>query len=229
MPEPLHPDAITLLAQMIEADEVASLDGLADAPFRVLLANNQVTYLDHPGLQPNRPLISRRAILGLRSAGLLQVQSETSTALIAYLAPDAQSRLDEARQDRLVVRPAMSGWRSLRGREFVERLIADGWTVDEVVDGLHEQVFELDGDLFYLAAPPGKRRLKARIAELIGLEPELVVPREIAVAYSACGARPTQLAVAMHMGFDTEQPLRDRLRKVGIDDWRKVHRLMGIG
>ena len=46
-------------------------------------------------------------------------------------------------------------------------------------------------------------------------------------AYRSCqrpeSRRPSQLQVANVMGFDTEQPLRDRLRRIGIADWRAVH------
>jgi hypothetical protein len=46
----------------------------------------------------------------------------------------------------------------------------------------------------------------------------------IVAAYRACGTpRPKQIDVAARMGFDTEQPLRDRLRPRGIKRWPDIH------
>lgn len=48
--------------------------------------------------------------------------------------------------------------------------------------------------------------------------------RQIVEAYRATGKlRPKQIEVAQSLGFDTEQPVRDRLRERGIGHWRKVH------
>jgi hypothetical protein len=51
----------------------------------------------------------------------------------------------------------------------------------------------------------------------------------IVKAYRACGSRATQQAVAEAMGFDSEQPVRDRLRSVNVPDWRAVHDLIATG
>ena len=50
---------------------------------------------------------------------------------------------------------------------------------------------------------------------------------EIAAAYAKCERRPTQLAVAGKLGI-SEQALRDRLRPLGIRDWREVHARMAL-
>ena len=61
-------------------------------------------------------------------------------------------------------------------------------------------------------------------APALWTEPEWLA---IVKAYRACGeARPSQIHVAQVMGFDTEQPLRDRLRGLGIRHWRAVHPLI---
>jgi hypothetical protein len=54
-------------------------------------------------------------------------------------------------------------------------------------------------------------------------------PEWIAIvrAYRSIRAqRPSQMDVADRMGFDTEQPLRDRLRRLRIRHWRAVHALI---
>jgi hypothetical protein len=48
-------------------------------------------------------------------------------------------------------------------------------------------------------------------------------------AYREAGGRPSQVAVASVFGWETEQPLRDRLRPLGIDRWAKVHALVAAG
>jgi len=51
--------------------------------------------------------------------------------------------------------------------------------------------------------------------------------RAIVEVYRSRGKpRPSQLEVAEEMGLNTEQPLRDRLRALGIVDWRAVHALV---
>ena len=51
--------------------------------------------------------------------------------------------------------------------------------------------------------------------------------RAIVEVYRSRGKpRPSQLEVAEEMGFNTEHPLRDRLRALGIVDWRAVHALV---
>lgn len=51
--------------------------------------------------------------------------------------------------------------------------------------------------------------------------------REIVLAHRRTGqARPKQLEVAMQMDFNNEQPLRARLRGLGISNWRDVHALI---
>ena len=136
--ERLHPDAIALLAQMIEADEAASRDGHGDAPFRVLLLNNQITLLDHPGLLPKRPAISRRAVRGLRSAGLFEVDAEGSDVLVVYLAAGARGRLDEARQ-------GVDGAEPARARDTGPGDLPGGLTWDEIEGAYRRLVAEAPG------------------------------------------------------------------------------------
>ncbi len=117
---PLEADEIVLLRAMVEADEVASSQGLHDETFAVALLNGGVTFLDHKGLAGERPLVSRRAVLGLREAGLFVVVSETRHLLRVYLAPDARQRLAEhasptaeprrADSQRGARRPGRPGW-----------------------------------------------------------------------------------------------------------------------
>lgn len=45
---------------------------------------------------------------------------------------------------------------------------------------------------------------------------------EVAVAYRKCGDRPKQSAVATELGI-TEQALRDRLRKLGVQHYDYIH------
>ncbi|MGD0247802.1 MAG: winged helix-turn-helix domain-containing protein [Candidatus Limnocylindrales bacterium] len=52
---------------------------------------------------------------------------------------------------------------------------------------------------------------------------------EILKAYRACSdSRPSQNDVAEKMGL-SEQSVRDRLRRLGIRDWRAVHALIAAG
>ncbi len=90
---PLEADEVVLLRAMVEADEVASSQGLHDETFGVALLNGGVTFLGHKALAGERPLVSRRAVLGLREAGLFMVVSERRHLLRLYLAPDARQRL----------------------------------------------------------------------------------------------------------------------------------------
>jgi hypothetical protein len=65
---------------------------------------------------------------------------------------------------------------------------------------------------------------RARKPANLWAEPEWLA---VVKAYQSCeSARPSQLDVARQLGFDTEQPLRDRLRPLGITNWRAVHALI---
>lgn len=78
---------------MLEADAAASSQGFHDETFAVACFNNGVTVLDHRGLGGKRPLVSRRAILGLQEAGMFVVVSENRHLLRLYLVSDARERL----------------------------------------------------------------------------------------------------------------------------------------
>jgi hypothetical protein len=129
----------------------------------------------------------------------------------------------------------MSEW-GLTGREYIERLIEIGWTDDQIIEGFARQVppfLELPGhELFWLNSPRDTRRLRARLAEIRAARPvvKIEVPVDIARNYRALVAagnrRPSQSQVANRMGFTTDQPVRMRLRKAGIVDWRHVHDLI---
>jgi len=103
---------------------------------------------------------------------------------------------------------------------MVRQFIAEGLDDDAIVNELDRQgrgPRSLD------------ESLKAR-EWIAALRPAPQVPPDIANAYWRCKEkRPKQIAVARQMGFETEQPLRDRLREVGILDWRVVHQLMAGG
>lgn len=52
----------------------------------------------------------------------------------------------------------------------------------------------------------------------------------IVAAYRRTGKRrPSQLEVAEELGLGTEQPIRDRLRAVGVERWSAVHALIAAG
>jgi hypothetical protein len=81
--------------------------------------------------------------------------------------------------------------------------------------------------------PEGPRRALIRIGEEERERKRAASPEWAAIeaAYLAVledhpNDRPKQLAVAGKLGYSTEQPLRDRLRSLGIDNWRKVHPLI---
>jgi hypothetical protein len=78
---------------MVEADEAASSQGHRDETFAVIRVNGGATFLDHKGFGGKRPRVSRRALLGLREAGLFRVVNETRNLLRFYLPDDARTRL----------------------------------------------------------------------------------------------------------------------------------------
>ncbi len=91
---PLDAEEIALLRAMVDADEVAARQGVHNETFAVALLNGGVTFLDHKGFGGERPIVSRRAVVGLRDAGLFMVVSETRHLLRVYLARDAGQRLN---------------------------------------------------------------------------------------------------------------------------------------
>jgi hypothetical protein len=87
----------------------------------------------------------------------------------------------------------------------------------------------VSGDDRFVKTPFGKMRSDDWLRwQLRKIEPAPKVPdhewQQIVAAYRAIGKlRPKQIEVAQQLGYDTEQPLRDRLRARGIPSWRKVH------
>lgn len=84
---------------MVEADEVASSQGLHDETFAVVMPNGGGSFVQHTGFGGERPLVSKRALLGLREAGLFTVESETGTSL-ASISPRRAATACTASADR---------------------------------------------------------------------------------------------------------------------------------
>lgn len=51
----------------------------------------------------------------------------------------------------------------LSTREYIERLMDDGWTNDEILERFERDSFVLDGREFHLSAPPDRRRFAAAL------------------------------------------------------------------
>lgn len=107
-------------------------------------------------------------------------------------------------------------WRVVTFAEALAHYVNEGWQTDEIIErfrpvGLHST-----------------RALERWIERLRGgsasLDPEL------AAAYRRCQVqglrRPSQSELAGEMGFDSEDPIRARLRAAGISEYRKLHAIM---
>ena len=106
-------------------------------------------------------------------------------------------------------------WRIISFDEFITHLINEGWQDDEIIDRLGH--------------PKGLRAARDLRRHVAGLRGPGPVPLDAALiaAYRRCKARrPKQLDVAGEMGYESEDPVRDALRKAGIPDYRKIHALI---
>jgi hypothetical protein len=114
----------------------------------------------------------------------------------------------------------MSRTKRFRGDETADELLAMMGSPD-----FHVRIDPRDGSRIIEEYYPPNRTRRA-----IEPAPELWARHEwlaVVHAYRECSEkRPSQARVAEQMGFDSEQPLRDRLRPLGILTWRTVHALI---
>ena len=118
--------------------------------------------------------------------------------------------------------------RPLSPDEGIRHWISTGWYDDEIVERLLKSSIILESGERIYPDPPGRRRLLVVIQTMRGGPSPDAVWLEIVEAYRRLKQRrPTQLAIASEMGFSSEDPVRDRLRSLGIPNrWVALRRLL---
>lgn len=132
-----------------------------------------------------------------------------------------------------------------RWEGLIRFMVAKGYARDEIEDefdrtarmGRRGQFFQFTeaGEFVDWSALRGRRKVQELMDEILGTaaqrppgwRPTGPEWTEIVIAYRKTGMdRPKLGDVAGRMGFQSEQPVRDRIHKLGIKDWHAVHALV---
>ena len=124
-----------------------------------------------------------------------------------------------------------------RWEGLIERLVERGFTLDEIVaefdvaEAAHPlRRFTRSGERLAWGSLHDRRRVIALLSTITGVHPEAQQPpsghewQALVVCHRKTNlARPKLDDVAEKMGWNSEQPLRDLIHRLGFKRWHDVH------